>query len=102
MIVPPAGTAVSSVVSAQLVSVKEASMPSDLTRTMSLTGALASGVGEPRVAAGEVSGAMRGPGLIEAAGDADAVDARLLQESGAIASKHTTPIRAPLRIGRRS
>jgi hypothetical protein len=45
---------------------------------------------------------MLGLGLIEAAGDADAVDGRLLQETGASASKHATPIRAPLRIGRRS
>jgi hypothetical protein len=102
MMVAPAGTTVSSVVSAQLVSVKEASMPSDLTRMMSLTGALAGGVGEPTVAAGEEPDATIGLGLTEAAGDADAVGGRLLHESGANAIRQATPNRTPLRIGRRS
>ncbi|MBJ7597547.1 hypothetical protein [Candidatus Nephthysia bennettiae] len=97
MIVGPAGTTVSRLLSAQLVSVNEASIPSDLTRILSLTVAVASGVAGSALAV--AAGGAAGSELVEGAGEDETVENKRPHDSCVRVSKPATPNRTPLRIG---
>ena len=71
-------------------------MPSGRTRILSLTGALASWVGD--TVAGESSCAATAVGLVLACRDVEAPDEDLPQASSVTASSPATPSRVPLRI----
>jgi hypothetical protein len=98
MMVAPEGTTVGRLLSAQLVSVNEASTPRDLTTILSLAAVVARGVAGRALA--EPSGAPTGVELIEGAGEDDALENQLPQDTCARASRPATPARTPLRIGR--
>src|SRR2546423_10033340 len=98
MMVGPEGTTVGRLLSAQLVSVKEASTPRERTRILSLTAVVAKGVAGRALA--EPSGAPTGVELIEGAGEDDAVENQLPHDTCARASRPAMPARTPLRIGR--
>jgi hypothetical protein len=106
--VAPEGTTVSRLESVQLVSLNGASMPSDLTRMMSLTGAEGSGVGAAEAAATVAVGAPVPCALAASVGPADApgeegtADDLPAQAARASVVRLASASRAPLRIGGRS